>query len=209
LTIAHLISRTNYSIFIKPHIIARQSKININDGAIRALREEFAAISRVQWLPGDVTVSDLAQSLVSDSWFGISGHGTVAEDLTYLGVPAVVSVLGPWGNHAKFAWHHRSWDEYLNLLVAGPSLGLNLDTDANLVDYLQIRYWRTKSWNADGIERFFNFVCRQSHLDPPSTHSSAWDCAQEALASLEVVARRDSILIRFYASEVLLPVLQN
>lgn len=186
-TIRALIDTTDARIFIKPHIVRRESKHRLNSAAITRLRLEFQDEGRVSWVPPDVTVVNLHECLSNIAWFGITHHGTVAEDLSFLGVPVVASVVGPWGTEFKFAWTYKSWNDYLKLLTTGAKLGLPPDVRTELSEYLEHRYRSYGAWRADA-SGFFNRVCELRLEHEVCTDGSTWFCAQGVLGGVEILS---------------------
>ncbi len=49
---------------------------------------------------------------------GITHHGSIAEELTFLGVPVVAGVYAPWGRAYKFVHAWNSPSEYRKTLMS-------------------------------------------------------------------------------------------
>jgi len=139
-TINQLIDNLNVTkVFIKPH--PNTNFIDyIGDGvAFERLSNLYAGNRKVIWLRKDCSLKAIAKL---DKIVGITHHGSVAEELTYLGVPVIASAFAPWGTAFAFVSMWRSPEEYEALLNhlsgknwAAPSIAMIDALLGYVVDY--------------------------------------------------------------------------
>jgi hypothetical protein len=101
------------SILIKPHPAGSLDESSIDGRLIAELRRRYANERRVVVLRPDASLVHLARG---NRIVGITHHGSVAEELTFLGQPVIASVHAPWGERYRFL---RVWStpyEYAAML---------------------------------------------------------------------------------------------
>ena len=113
-TIDHLLINPNiHKIFIKEHPNTDYSFCSGDKVAFEKLKIHYANISKLDWLQkncGPIALSQLSH------FVAITHHGSIAEELTYVGIPTIASVYAPWGDTYTFAQTWQSRDEYRYLL---------------------------------------------------------------------------------------------
>lgn len=113
-TINSLIRNTNVDlILIKPHPGADYIKYPADKKALDNILKKFEHNKKVRFLYPRCSVSALSKiNLV----YGITHHGSIAEELVFLGTPVIAFSGGPWSKFYKFL---KTWDnkeEYRDLL---------------------------------------------------------------------------------------------
>ena len=103
--------KNNYfdKVFIKPH--PGTDLINYpGDGvALKKIQEKYKKNPRVEILKKNTSVVYLSKST---NILGITHHGSIAEELTFLNKNVIASVNGPWSSHYKFLATWKNKNEY-------------------------------------------------------------------------------------------------
>jgi len=135
-TIGILLQNKNVTrIFIKQH---PNIDFDIHEAdlvAIRRIERKYTNISKVVWLATDVSPRSLNKKI---NFVGITHHGSIAEELAFLGVKVIASTYAPWGGGYNFLYSWSSLEEYRDLLLK-LSLTNNsapLGVDSELVRYV-------------------------------------------------------------------------
>ena len=194
-TIDELLKNPDVSmILIKPHP-------NVAINANRYLGDKIAhhkIVSRykrnegrVRWIKMDCGPLALAGKR---NIIGITHHGSVAEELTFLGIPVIASTFAPWGNAYFFTHNWQSKSEYLQI-IKGLSCANCLACTKNMMDdlfkfILQYRLnvptmaervtYKKFGMYADGIE--------------PSADDATWNLFGRRLGQLN---SKDPLLMHF------------
>jgi len=139
-TINQLIANPNVTkVFVKPHPNTNFIQY-IGDGvAFKRLCDLYEGNKKFMWLRKDCSLKAMAKL---DKVVGITHHGSVSEELTYLGIPVIASFFGPWGDAFAFVSIWRNPEEYETLLnnLSGknwtpPSTAMIDDLLSYVVDY--------------------------------------------------------------------------
>lgn len=113
-TIDHLIANSEIEkVLIKKHPNVNYSRYPGDKLAMERLEDRYKNSQKISWLQKDCSLLALSQQ---GCLVGITHHGSVAEELTFLGVPVIASIFAPWGNNYKFAQTWKTPSEYQNLL---------------------------------------------------------------------------------------------
>jgi len=181
-TINQLIANPNVTkVFVKLH--PNTTFIDyIGDGvAFKKLYNLYAENRKLTWLRKDCSLKAIAKM---DKVVGITHHGSVSEELTYLGVPVIASSFGPWGNAFAFVNIWRNPEEYKEMLKnlsrknwEAPSLEMIDDLLGYVVEYrlsatsighrrswMKFAQWADGEVPAIGQEIFYDYCKRLSKL---------------------------------------------
>jgi hypothetical protein len=101
-------------VLIKEHPTIQSGLYEGDRVAAHILRAEYQEDQRVKWLSADTSPKALARGRA----VGLTHHGSVAEELVFLGIPVIASVYSPWADRYRFArvWHTP--DAYESMLRA-------------------------------------------------------------------------------------------
>jgi hypothetical protein len=100
-------------VFIKAHPNAAGSGNSGDVVARRRLQNRYATTARVSWLASDTSPRALEEL---GHIVGITHHGSVAEELTFCGIPVIASTRAPWGERYRFASLWNTPAEYGRIL---------------------------------------------------------------------------------------------
>jgi hypothetical protein len=103
------------NVFIKPHPGTDYRTFPSDRGAFQRLLRRYRGESRVQVLHPNASLIQLCRR---GRVVGITHHGSVAEELVYLGRPVIASVFAPWRDQYRFARLWATPPEYDVLLDA-------------------------------------------------------------------------------------------
>ncbi len=81
--------------------------------AVRRLKRRFQHESRVQYID---RCTDVKALLSLGRVYGITNHGSVAEELVAVGIPVIATSKAPWGGHYPFVHFWDSPADYAALL---------------------------------------------------------------------------------------------
>jgi hypothetical protein len=101
------------AILIKPHPSADYQTYPGDRRVLRAIVRRFGNDQRLTILNSRASIVGLCRST---RFFGITHHGSVAEELVYLGQPTIASTFSPWGDRYRFAETWSTPAEYAGLL---------------------------------------------------------------------------------------------
>ena len=141
-TINMLLKNPNISnIYLKPH---PGIDPHYHPGDVKAnnyLRGLYRQKTRVVWLENHFTTSQLKYF---GNCVGITHHGSVAEELTFLGYPVIASTFSPWDKEYKFGYFWSDRLSYEKLISSLTKYGLPvLDIHRNEL----FRYVRDKNFS--------------------------------------------------------------
>lgn len=102
-------------IFVKPHPNSDYFSYPGDKVALQRLTKRYKQNERVVWLGKDISPKAFVNS---GRFFGITHHGSVAEELTYLGVPVIAGIYAPWGKACKFVHAWSCPNEYREMLTS-------------------------------------------------------------------------------------------
>lgn len=165
-TVNTLIKNTHNQIFIKDHPDGKRHEKHTN--LVNELREIYSSITRVKWLPTDVSVYSFEGV---NNYIGITHHGTVSEEHAILDLPVVDSVYSHRGYEYRLGFTWKSIKDYEKIL-------LNLDKyitkksdkerQKRLHKYIYIKYIinknKTRIYLADSISEKKCLSLNQSEL---------------------------------------------
>lgn len=100
-------------IFIKSHPSADFIASRANKIALFKIREFYKKNKKIIFLDKNASLVAICKN---NKIFGITHHGNIALELTYLNQPAIGWINGPWGPHYQFLKTWREKDDYGNLL---------------------------------------------------------------------------------------------
>lgn len=101
------------TIFVKPHPNVDYNVYPGDKKAINTLRRLFSGKTHVIWLDSGVDTNAVSKI---PNVVAITHHGSIAEEMVYLGVPVIASTFAPWGTQFKFVRAWSSPSEYRYLL---------------------------------------------------------------------------------------------
>jgi hypothetical protein len=134
-TIDQLLENKNFNtIFVKPHPNSNYSRCPGDLVAFQRLTKRYKQRERIVWLRKDISPKAFVNS---GKFFGITHHGSVAEELVFLEVPVIAGTCAPWGSAYKFVHTWRSPNEYREMLKS-----LSLDTWNRPSDYMRNDLYR-------------------------------------------------------------------
>ena len=134
-TIDQLLENKNVNtIFVKRHPNLNYSRCPGDLVAFQRLTKRYKQRERVVWLGKDVSPKAFVNS---GKFFGITHHGSVAEELVFLGVPVIAGTCAPWGSAYKFVHTWRSPTEYREMLKS-----FSLDVWSRPSDYMRNDLYR-------------------------------------------------------------------
>jgi|APSaa5957512535_1039671.scaffolds.fasta_scaffold41615_1 hypothetical protein len=139
-TIDKLIDNPNVTkVFIKPHPSINFINYKGDKVALERLCDRYAENRKIIWLRKDCSLKAIAKL---GRVVGVTHHGSVAEELTYLGIPVVASAVASWGTAFAFVNIWRNPEEYKTLLNhlsgenwAKPSTAMIDDLLGYIVEY--------------------------------------------------------------------------
>lgn len=190
------LEETNSSVVLKTHSIVKPTYKALNLNAVNAIADRYLGNPRVHLLRAAVSLSCINDALEGVPWFGITKHGTVAEELPLLGHSCLASRLGPWGDSFRFAWMYEDRDELAELLRAGSDLGLVPNWQQELCAYVQDRYASEvrNDLKGDGPHAVARFVDSARGYASNELHSmEEWERSN---AFLQGASSEDPILVR-------------
>jgi hypothetical protein len=115
-TIDSLLANRNVNtIFVKPHPNSDYSSYPGDKVAFERLVKRYKQRKRVVWLGKDISPKSFVDA---GKFVGITHHGSIAEELTFLGIPVVAGVYAPWGRACKFVHAWSSPNEYREILMS-------------------------------------------------------------------------------------------
>ena len=102
-----------HKILIKPHPNISFDNYPADQGAMFYLKQKYSNVSKVVFLDKYASLIALCKL---DFIIGITRHGSVAEEMSFLNKPIIAYKYGPWEHYHKFliSWDNRS--NYENLL---------------------------------------------------------------------------------------------
>lgn len=101
-------------VFVKPHPNVNYRDYPGDRIAYLRLKKRYAEEGRVCWLKRDVGPHAFVPRY--GRFVGITHHGSVAEELTFLDVPVIAAAYAPWGAHSEFLSVWQNPEEYAELL---------------------------------------------------------------------------------------------
>lgn len=114
-TIDRLVKNPDISrVFVKAHPNANYRNYPGDRIAYLRLKKRYAEETRICWLRCDVPPQAFVRR--HGRFVGITHHGSVAEELTFLDVPVIASACAPWGAHSGFLSVWQNPEEYAELL---------------------------------------------------------------------------------------------
>jgi hypothetical protein len=114
-TIDALLDNLNVSkIFIKSHPNASNAKYPGDEIAIKKISSMYKNYSRIVWL--DSACGPLALKKNPGTFVGITKHGTIVEELGYIGIFSISSVCSRWTDVYKFSKIWNNKEEYKNII---------------------------------------------------------------------------------------------
>ncbi len=162
-TLSHLVHNSDLQIYVKPHPATQvESKFGRKvSGLLASLQSDTS--ESINWLPPHQ--SPQTQVRLGSS-VGITRYGTVAEELTFRGIPVVASKNAPYAAH-NFATHWADLESYSELLHELPQIAsrgvLTSQRDACL-DYV---YRRHSQWGPPFWERAVKTLAEIQELPSP------------------------------------------
>lgn len=159
-------------VLVKPHPNRRRRR-SADFFAIRRLKQKFLHNSKVCWLSGEERVRDLA---AVEGAFGVTHHGSVAEELTFLGVPTIASCAAPWGTDFEFVW---TWEDLKEFESIVRCIVVNYDaidmTPAahELTKFVYEYRIRWKNGNREPMWKTMLRVLDRNSVDTPNGYSLA------------------------------------
>jgi len=113
-TIDQLIDNPNVTkIYIKPHPNTDFIRYKGDKVAFKRLCDRYDGCKKINWLQRDCSLKAIAKL---GRVVGVTHHGSVAEELTYLGIPVIGTTFARWGTVFSFVHLWRSPSEYEKLL---------------------------------------------------------------------------------------------
>lgn len=106
-------------VFIKTHPNVHYSEYPGDKVALDKIVDKYGSEPKVGWVKSNCRVSAFGKQ--KGRFFGITHHGSVAEELAHMGVPVAGSSFSPWGKNYHFVTTWETPDEYLELLRKIPS----------------------------------------------------------------------------------------
>jgi hypothetical protein len=140
------------SILVKDHPGAQHRRFTGHATAVRRLREVYRSESRVTFLRSNSSLVRLCQEA---RFFGITHHGSVAEEVVFLGQPMIGSVRAPWERNYPFLTVWNTVAEY-----------------GNILDGLSTRIWRPPS--IDERKALFRYVQEYRLKTLPTVNLDPW-----------------------------------
>lgn len=112
-TIDRLLQNPNVeNVLVKPHPNIDENYYKADRVAVSRLKRSFKS-GKVLWLNPKVNLHLLSEII---NVVGITHHGSVAEELSYLNVPVLASTHAPWGADFHFCETWTSTEEYVKKL---------------------------------------------------------------------------------------------
>jgi hypothetical protein len=113
-TIDNLLTNSGVEkVFVKEHPNVNYTNYPGDKVAREKLQSRYSNHPKVEWLAKDCNPVALSNS---GYFIGITHHGSIAEELTFVGIPVIASSFAPWGKAYQFA---QTWDnphDYQSLL---------------------------------------------------------------------------------------------
>jgi len=134
-TIDYLCSEyKDITILIKPHPNIDDQLHPVDFGFVNELKKKYKA-HNIHFLPKTFSPLKLKDF---DNIVGVTIHGSVVEELLYLGIPVINSVYSLWGDCCEFTNPWRSINEYRKTLS-----DLNRIKNKKLTsyDYIRFKHW--------------------------------------------------------------------
>lgn len=131
---ACLANRNIKAVFLKSHPSADNIRNPGNKVAVERIAERYKSTDRLVWLKKDTSPKAFVDL---GKFVGITHHGSVAEELTFLGVPVVTGIYAPWGKIFKFTYSWSSPSQYRDLLRS-----ISVDSWARPSDWTQDELYR-------------------------------------------------------------------
>lgn len=100
----------------------------------------------------------------------ITHHGSVAEEASYLGIPLIASVYGPWGSEYVFGyfWHNKEEYEELLRTLDDVTLDISADNRNSLFNYVKDKdFSKIKTHGFDTSSIWLAFL---KHFNVPKHH---------------------------------------
>jgi hypothetical protein len=96
-----------HKVLIKPHPNISFDNYPADQGAMFYLKQKYSNVSKVVFLDKYASLIALCKL---DCIIGITRHGSVAEEMSFLNKPVVAYKYGPWENYHNFliSWENRS-----------------------------------------------------------------------------------------------------
>jgi len=156
-----LINSSVEKVLVKEHPNVNYSSYPGDKVAREKLQSRYTDHPKVGWLAKDCNPAALSNS---GCFIGITHHGSIAEELTFVGIPVIASNLAPWGKAYQFA---QTWD--------------NPHDYQSLLQNLRLETWTKPSETM--LEELYKYVL-DYRLDVPSIHQrAAWMKYAEFLTS--------------------------
>ncbi|MCS6793387.1 MAG: hypothetical protein NZ660_12255 [Oscillatoriaceae bacterium SKYG93] len=113
-TIDNLLANPNIEkVFVKQHPNVDYESYPGDKIAYERLVHRYANQLKLDWLRKDCSPLSLS---TSGCFVGITHHGSIAEELTFLGIPVIASTFAPWGKAYAFVHTWENLDNYKSLL---------------------------------------------------------------------------------------------
>ncbi|HUP88515.1 MAG TPA: hypothetical protein VM100_04165, partial [Longimicrobiales bacterium] len=110
---ACLVNKGIATVVIKPHPSETYRGMHTDAVILREIMQRYGSNERVLLLHPKASLTRLCSSA---PLVGITNHGSVAEELVYLGQPVIASVFAPWGEHYRFARLWKTQEQYDELI---------------------------------------------------------------------------------------------
>jgi hypothetical protein len=169
-----LIQESDCTVLVKTHSIIKPSYRTLNNAAVARLKQRYKLQQRVSFLEYPVSPMHIAETLKDCHWFGVTRHGTIAEELPLIGRACIASTLSPWGDRFRFVWPYSSKSELNNLLARVHDVGLVEDWRPELCTYVQHRYENTDNQDLKGTgpHRLSRFIDQRRGFTSAELHGN-------------------------------------
>ncbi len=179
-------------ILIKPHPNISFSYYPADQDAILFIKRYFSGNNKVFFLQKD---SSLVALCKFENIIGITRHGSVAEEMTYLKKPVIAYQNGPWKNYHKFLITWNDKKNYENLL-----LNLDFEIMREAVEknrYLLFEYCMEYRINSRNISRgWYDELYKIEHNE-------------EFVGNFENILKLDSIILKKKINSIISYLLTN
>jgi len=174
------------NVFLKEHPNSDYKRYPVDLFAVSRIRKLFGLNSKLKWLSPRVGVSAFSSC---NNIIALTHHGSIAEELAYIGIPVIASSFAPWSDRYSFLTTWRTPMEYREILFnLSGSILQNKTSSRCLRDdsllafvfryrFLQSRRYRIRVWR-DYVQFKSGFF--------PNDDVSSYDCFLRSISSMSI-----------------------
>jgi hypothetical protein len=143
-------------VLIKPHPVRQPDRYPCNEKAVQRLKKRYAEHDRVIVLKHTASLVCLCNDTML---YGITHHGSVAEEVVYLGQPMIGSAYAPWEENYPFLSVWRTITQYGEILDGlSPEFWRPPSHEERHALFRYVQEYRLNALSAEDLEPWLKFA---------------------------------------------------